>query len=308
MNKPHVAARRAMGRGGMTPGGYPFPDRFGPDEEVWKGHVELEQDDGGQEWLVFQGEVRAADSESEDAVRFDLEMFCGLEQASPQAILQYARKHGYLGVCGEHQLPAEHDGFRSCSFAVAAADSPFGESGRESLSAWRETARSVRALLHIAGCLHAEEVPPLELWDEVFDEQWQKVSGESWSHHFRSRLSDESDAASIIQFDRTRLAALLWGWVDATGVRLMPVWRSGEDFTLEFETQRGLLGRVARDLVLEVARVRAWAVCSGCGRLHARRNRRPARGRKAWCGREECQRAAAAEHKRLSRQRQRRRK
>jgi hypothetical protein len=90
--------------------------------------------------------------------------FLMLSDATPDAILRFARRWGVLTLCRTHYLPGSHS-------PECGASSVREEAGRyawEPLSAWRHFAREARVTLQLAGAVRARDVArSIELSNEL---------------------------------------------------------------------------------------------------------------------------------------------
>ena len=134
---------------------------------------------------------------------------------------------------------------------------------------YRQYAREVRAIIHIASFLHRKK--------RISDEDWQTLNS--------AGTAGSPDDHEV----RRHIELLVAKWVFWGDLRPALLWEEGRtDIGLQGD---GLWGALARQLVFAIAGVDRWALCHGCGEVYVPK-RKPATGRRMWCPKKSCQRAS----------------
>ena len=225
-------------------------------------------------------------------MRNALRDFLNLVDARDQALLEYARTWGKLGLCEKHGLPMGHQ----TKTSNVASDHYISESGCESksrgdwvcepLQRWRHYSRHMRSVVSLAVALH--KAKPASEDDQIAygaeTRQCEFVLKKGPSEQVTVNVSDQVPgrgedwrivledfaATSISGLDpvlvgRSVLSKVINRWLDITGVRPVFWWGDEYGFVLQGSTSPSLLPRLAVQLMLEVSRSPDYALCQGPG-------------------------------------------
>ena len=210
--------------------------------------------------------------------------FVALATVSDHDVLAYARRWGVLLIC-EHGLPG-HVG--NCELLGYAREFRGKELIRdhfhpwamvcEPIATWRFYAVQARAILTVAARLHEGRVPTPDEWAPIFMSFGLRElpAGMNWSGEV-TPLKCQPPSRGLgkeppwwdqsVDFDRVQLAKVLNNWLAVAHVRFSISWgtpsQPGPPNVGVCGTS--LFSAIAIQLVLAVARVAGFAVCSGCG-------------------------------------------
>lgn len=188
--------------------------------------------------------------------------FANLVLVGPEAILDFARNWGVLGLCG-HGLPATHKASLVSPSGVA-ANFTCQPTGKESIEQWQEYARRVRALINVAAQVNKEDVVDSEDWLVL------GVREESQPKEISSSQALIEDIAN--------------GLLDLADVRPR-IGLNPAKIKISYPADSSLFGLLAIRVAQNVARTTAPLICSSCGELHNLESpdRRPRAGERSYC-------------------------
>lgn len=222
--------------------------------------------------IVHHGNTRTSDK---DILRRFL--LIGSYSSAPNLILRFARQYGPLQVCSEHCIPVSRipDLYHPCE-----------QRAIEPLTLWLFYARKARATLSLGRALSDGEFGDPDDWqrlqrmaDSALDRQPKYAGRTCWAPPdplpvepgLRQRLL----ARCIHEF----MLHVNFVWVDQCNLRPILRWSTNGPRIGIFG--KGMLGAVARQLLLTLARVGGLAFCS-CGRAFQPK-RRPRPNERSWC-------------------------
>ena len=223
------------------------------------------------EWLLFRHPIRTLRLGGH---RFEhrkikasvglLTEFVQLDEAPAERILEYARRHGRLGLC-KHGDPSHRLRPEGCGADVCTSGT--GKTAvREALQWWRNLAGHARALLNVAAQLSKGRVDDISLGrlnpQLFFSASRLKVA----------RRHPESFVAYGME---------LWLRVFQVGPRVSYSPRR-KRFEIRIGGHPPLLGALALQLMLTITRSAGIAICSSCGKPFPP-SRRPNSNRNAYC-------------------------
>lgn len=208
-----------------------------------------------------------------------LDQFVLLGEATDEAILQYAKRWGVLGIC-IHGLPYSHnppvgDPVRDRAACYAMTIKDYDPSKPDEpmecydwLDSWRGFSNASRAMLNIAARLYSGK-PGLP-------QDWQRVM-----------TCNPFCTAPIVPWweprvgvERFQLCSVMNDWLRWGGVRLTMEYE--RDFWSVKLKGHGLFGTLATYLSLSIARTEGFAICASCGRPYFPR-RQPNPNRRQYC-------------------------
>lgn len=222
-----------------------------------------------------------------------LDEFVKLADRRPEDILTFAQRWGVLGLC-EHLVPEA-----SCSHGCR-------DNWLEPISAWRNYARRVQAILLVASKLHEGRVgaetdwsvilgvagePPVGWWDKL--QMGLPALRESLAYipllDTEQSLQVEfgtSKVSVMTEFSKVADQKFLLGMiVDSilylSGARLVFTWASGEP-EISISPGGSLFAALASQLTFAVARSEGIALCAACSSPYIPR-RKPQVGRRHYC-------------------------
>jgi hypothetical protein len=193
--------------------------------------------------------------------------FVKLAHASPEEILQFARRWGVLRIC-EHGCPYTHNPPPTREPKDKYWCEPMRNwCGRyyEPIGAWHFYSRQALAMLKIAANLHMGNFGRAEDWDAFYSPH----SDGNGNGHGRD-----------IGLDKFALTSLVNHWLELGNVG--PTFDWGDDgpmVSLDLE----LFGVLASQLLMTINRTRGIGICSSCGLPFIPINRRPQAGRRNYC-------------------------
>jgi hypothetical protein len=196
-----------------------------------------------------------------------LDQFTRLHEASDATILRFARRWGGLFIC-EHGLPNSHSP-DSIPFGLHDGCSPLGWGGHswwEPIEAWKALSERAYAMLRIAIALRDKGMGPLSDWELLAkspESRAREVPGNIRRAWFYLSLHLEQ-----------------WLMIGQVGPKVHAWRESGIAIRLG---GRHLFGAIGYLLALACSGSTGLAVCSFCKALH-RTKRRPALGRRTYCG------------------------
>ncbi|HEX5731512.1 MAG TPA: hypothetical protein VF131_01665 [Blastocatellia bacterium] len=226
-----------------------------------------------------------------------LEDFLGLEGASDDHIVIFAKRWGVLGIC-EHGLPASHNsmyipfdgplaqeilqkGYRDTCLPVRNS----GDMGYEPLEAWRFWIQQANTIIRLAADLHSNRRGDIKYWQILRYNP----------HHFEGFLGNNKTPSNPppVVLGRIILASYLNGWLQLTGVQPFFYWEGHQTFLrLASWTTDQLLSVLGTQMMLMINRSSGYALCSSCGRPFFLR-RGQGISRNVYCDAANCGRKAA---------------
>ena len=213
-----------------------------------------------------------------------------------QAVLRYATRWGLLELC-QHQLPMSHEGvdlplcFAVSGGRITAAIQPSDECrsvrGKEPIATWLYWSRQAAAVLAVVGRLRdgqyarpadwsalAEEAPWMLSLSGVVDDQDRDLI-RHWTDRLVAGLDGPDPSGHDYRRDEEqRIArAAIETWLRLGGPSFELRWPAHGDPEVGFKVS-GLFGALGVQLLLVAASSRGFAICPGCGLLHAPHNGR----------------------------------
>lgn len=262
--------------------------------------IELDVAREGLCWKLRDGEQLPQDQSPSGML---LNTFVKLVDATPDQILEFARRHGVLNIC-EHDLPSSHNPSSRVfydsnpvdpCYARRLTQSPYlhlepvdrqeeaDEWHWEPFERWRYFAGKARAMLNIAARLHMGMVGRREDWDRYHSD----ISARERQSIVELR---QGLGRQAIGLERASLADHVTEWLEWGGVKPELVW-DWEAATPKVELYPyDLFGTLAMQLTLAISRSDGLAICSACGQAYIPK-RRPRAGQRHYCP--ECSRATA---------------
>jgi predicted RNA-binding Zn-ribbon protein involved in translation (DUF1610 family) len=263
------------------------------------------------EFLIWREDLRRNPRQKRAGVAL-IDQFRQLHVASDEAILDFARRWGVLGIC-KHGLPTSHS--PSClPVAYWEGDTVYW---KEPLSVWRKYSRCVGAVLNVAGEVAQERNGRAADWrillhwsdEERLSERdvWPSPPGHLPLVRLRERGFQDGEIDEALIDKHARLLGLPWGslsaaremlgvyvngWIRMSGMvpwldwdGKLKVWRidlvpSGYAFSSGLTL--GLLGALALRLMLVVANSEGFALCASCHQSYFPK-RRPDPTRRNYC-------------------------
>lgn len=226
--------------------------------------------------------------------RTAFEEFLRLRDAPDEAIRAYAQRWGLLYLCRRHRLPSSHAHFeppdtgrdvwiapnvlmdegtlklkRSGWFQRCPLNCGPHDTYWERTDDWRRYAREARALFALASELHRNELGNPDHWETLHPTT---QLGETIVNQLRP--SSVGDA-------RLLLTTFVNRWLALGHVQPALGWGLGKPF-FTFGN-RTLFGYLAVQLLLLTGKTDGLAICTNCGEPYLP-SRRPARGRRPYCG------------------------
>jgi hypothetical protein len=224
------------------------------------------------EWVVFS--PRSICSYEPEASLSLLRDFVQLADGNGRVIQRFAAKHGALGLCEEHSLPAHH---RSGNGRCEERRRP-GDDVRESLRSWLRYAARARAILNLASAVIAGR-------DGDYGE-WRVLGTRSMLGRRRSMIPKPGNR----EYQKQYLAHEVRTWLNECRAQPAITWEKATPiFRLRAETLLGVIGIALMSAILKSGGIMA---CSACGLLYTPK-RKPAASKNHYC--EKCgkgQRAA----------------
>jgi hypothetical protein len=240
-----------------------------------------------------------------------LAKFVKLAEAPPEAILNYARTWGMLGVCERHNLPSAHNPppFIVRPLAVGVSSDwcqpqwSNDEGFRESVETWQGFSRLMRALLNIASDLHLNRQTCRGDWHSAFTESpghlvllLNELEIENW--RFAREYPDMWKEPSETQWQVVeRIVNLMLEWGNVRPI--FQVTKGTPSIKLGSE---GLFGALVVQLMFAISRMDGFAICTACGEPYPPK-RRPRIDQRNYCSRPQCVKKRSAATSRDSRKR-----
>ena len=194
------------------------------------------------------------------------EDFIALAEAADHKVVPYAKRWGVLGIC-KHGLPSCHEpshlevGRLGCR--------PLGwEDGRcwEPINHWRYFAAQAFSLLRISNRLGQGKLADPADWERVYARSPRGVPPMNKNLTVQEYL----------------LVEWLNFWLAVGDVRPKVEWRkTGDRPAVKFRS--GLFGALAVQLVLGVAKLEGWAICTHCRKEYIPQKRLPKAGQRNFC-------------------------
>lgn len=255
---------------------------------------------GGSLVTELRGAV-PADVKAEDGVLFYLwgsarpapaspilQRFLNLATADDQAILKFARTHGVLGLCAEHNRP--HAG---CAEISDVQDGTMWFV--EPVAFWRLWSRTLGAALQIARGLSDNRKGSLD--------DWKLVSPPAAAHNIallRELADFQPDQKTVAEQSRI-LGRTITEWLDWAKVGLVVVQdrrgphRGGWSAQFGSRTPANVFGRAVLELLNEISDAGTSQTLAPCANPDCKkwieRARRPRPGESCWCETDECRHA-----------------
>lgn len=275
--------------------------------------VELVEAEGGP-LLTYVPDWRGAGPKLGPGAQL-LERFCRLSEASPEAILAFAREWGMLTLCahavpvGAGPLCAQGVGPGRCRPLAwwgsgRGAGVPF-----EPVAAWRHYAAQARAMLDLAVALKRGALGDDRDWERAYE--WVASGAHA---HGGAQVDLRTGALAVappperpgpwwdrtLDADRATLSFLVHEWRDLGRVGFVHTWE-GEVPRLRLGGH-GLFGAVATQLLFAIGAAKGLVTCTVCGELYTP-TRRPRADQANYCP--QC---SWRESRRLAQQRYRRKR
>lgn len=197
-----------------------------------------------------------------DNVGGALDAFVRLAEASPDAVLRFARRWGVLLLCEDGWPPSSDPHYRR----------DLRPTRIELVSTWQQHAGLMRAILSLASDLHQDKPGEGSAWERVFATLY---SGDTESWWWWNE-----EAQRDVSHQKFLLGGIIDNLLRWVGVRPTFQW-----WSIEPEIRLsggGLYQQLVCQLVFAVARVNGIAVCHSCGGLYPPK-RKPQVGRMNYC-------------------------
>jgi len=232
-----------------------------------------------------------------------------LQIRTDQAILEFARKWGTLGICKEHGIPGCGEQLPGRGPCWPEQVRPYqgsevkGSVWREPLRVWHRIVVHANAMRAIGESIQNGGAGSKLDWERIIipedrsvehrDALLSKIMAETGTDHLGQPWKSARSA-------RLRFSGIMESWLDLGNIRPCFDWER-DRWAIRSSIGAGLwplFGHLALNLAVAVAGGMQSEICSFCGREYFPQ-RRPTRGQRNCCGDESCKRDYWRQNKRI---------